>query len=363
MNSPNYISPHFQKVHYPSSSIRDFRAAEGLNGGQVGDPVTLVNVTKTEYMYKYNDYGGKSFEKAFDEHTARSAEWQDELGLNMYSMDMRQYDPAIARWVVQDPIVHLNQSPYSSFDGNPVYWADPSGAATTIREMWDKTPEGGSTYWVNTGDGNFEQAEEDNNPPDDHFDKNGNYMYTDTRTTNNIIIHPFFSKPDSYPFSSGEFDYEVQLKDYYFATENFNVLLAILNFYGPMVGVFPENLQNESFSIAAFYETRVEGGLPYGKLRYYNNEKGSYHKYAIGTGGNGRVTVMLRNGKVSSLINDKFNLQLFLYHEGGTGGHLGMPNATHATIYRNQMEHPLFKMTTPEFKKHVKDNYKMYGGE
>jgi|SRR5690606_19625819 len=64
MTQPNYISPHFQKIHYPSSSIRDFRAAEGLNGGQIGGPVTLVNVTETEYMYRYN---GK--------------EWQDELGL------------------------------------------------------------------------------------------------------------------------------------------------------------------------------------------------------------------------------------------------------------------------------------------
>lgn len=192
--------------------------------------------------YDLNDFQVKGFEKVFCEESERSSEWQDELGLNMYAMDMRMYDPAIARWVVQDPVIHHDYSPYSAFDGNPVYWADPSGAATTIREMWDETPEGGSTYWVNTGDGNFEQAEEDNNPPDDHFDKNGNYMYTDTRTTNNIIIHPFFSKPDSYPFSSGEFDYEVQLKDYYFATENFNVLLAILNFYGPMVGVFPENL-------------------------------------------------------------------------------------------------------------------------
>lgn len=65
------------------------------------------------YLYKYN---GK--------------EWQDELGLNMYAMDMRMYDPALARWVVQDPIVHFNQSPYSSFDGNPVFWVDPSGATT-----------------------------------------------------------------------------------------------------------------------------------------------------------------------------------------------------------------------------------------
>ena len=48
----------------------------------------------------------------------------------MYAMDMRQYDPAIGRWVVQDPIVHFNYSPYSAFDNNPVFWADPSGAAS-----------------------------------------------------------------------------------------------------------------------------------------------------------------------------------------------------------------------------------------
>jgi len=54
-------------------------------------------------------------------------ELQDELGLNMYAMDLRQYDPAIGRWVVHDPIVHNSQSPYSAFNGNPIYWADPSG--------------------------------------------------------------------------------------------------------------------------------------------------------------------------------------------------------------------------------------------
>ena len=43
-------------------------------------------------------------------------------------MDLRQYDPAIGRWTVQDPVVHHEFSPYSAFDNNPVYWADPSGA-------------------------------------------------------------------------------------------------------------------------------------------------------------------------------------------------------------------------------------------
>ena len=41
---------------------------------------------------------------------------------------MRQYDPAIARWTAIDPVIHHSYSPYTAFDNNPVFWADPSGA-------------------------------------------------------------------------------------------------------------------------------------------------------------------------------------------------------------------------------------------
>ncbi len=48
--------------------------------------------------------------------------------MNWYDMNLRMYDPALARWMVQDPVIHYTKSTYNAFDNNPVYFADPSGA-------------------------------------------------------------------------------------------------------------------------------------------------------------------------------------------------------------------------------------------
>jgi RHS repeat-associated protein len=55
-------------------------------------------------------------------------EFQEELGLNLYDMPSRDYDPAIGRWTGIDPVVHHERSPYNGHDNNPAYWSDPSGA-------------------------------------------------------------------------------------------------------------------------------------------------------------------------------------------------------------------------------------------
>lgn len=55
-------------------------------------------------------------------------ESNDGLGLDILEMDFRQYDPALGRWMVLDPVIHYNYSPYQAFDNNPIYYADPSGA-------------------------------------------------------------------------------------------------------------------------------------------------------------------------------------------------------------------------------------------
>src|SRR5690554_4652670 len=96
--------------------------------------VTLINIPEDAgdgYKYKLN-----------------SREWQNEFDLNIYAMDLRHYDPAIGRWKVQDPVVHFDFSPYSAFDNNPVFWADPSGAdaISLIQDLWDSTPEGTNSY-------------------------------------------------------------------------------------------------------------------------------------------------------------------------------------------------------------------------
>lgn len=70
-----------------------------------------ANVTNTAQDFTYN---GTEFEKG--------------LGLDLFEMDVRNYDPAIARFTGIDPVTHHSMSTYTAFDNNPVYWADPSGA-------------------------------------------------------------------------------------------------------------------------------------------------------------------------------------------------------------------------------------------
>ncbi|WP_304505301.1 RHS repeat-associated core domain-containing protein, partial [Aquimarina sp. RZ0] len=62
-------------------------------------------------------------------------EHEQSLGLDLYEMPLRQYDPAIARWTSIDPVTHHSMSTYTAFDNDPVFWADPSGANSTQEWM------------------------------------------------------------------------------------------------------------------------------------------------------------------------------------------------------------------------------------
>lgn len=47
---------------------------------------------------------------------------------SMYTTYFRPYSTKLGRWLLTDPVVHPWQSPYNAFDGNPIFYADPSGA-------------------------------------------------------------------------------------------------------------------------------------------------------------------------------------------------------------------------------------------
>lgn len=61
----------------------------------------------------------------------QGVELEESLGLNLYEMDFRNYDPALGRFTGIDPVTHHSMSPYVAFDNNPIFWVDPSGADAT----------------------------------------------------------------------------------------------------------------------------------------------------------------------------------------------------------------------------------------
>jgi len=76
--------------------------------------------------YNYNVSGNQN--STAEKFKYNGIEQEQALGLNLYEMPLRQYDPAIARFTSLDPVVHHSYSTFSAFDNNPVFWADPSGA-------------------------------------------------------------------------------------------------------------------------------------------------------------------------------------------------------------------------------------------
>jgi hypothetical protein len=86
----------------------------------------------------------------------------------------------------------------------------------------------------------------DSMPPDDHFNQFGQFLYTDNKKTNNIIIdfqNPITRKLNTAPWLS------VELKDYIFNKNNAFVLANIANHYAEEAGIDLNSLKGNSMSV------------------------------------------------------------------------------------------------------------------
>lgn len=107
-------------------------------------------------------------------HTAQKfkyngVEYEEALGLNLYEMKYRHYDPSIGRWLLIDPRVEnlYALTPYNAFLNDPVRYSDPDGdippqlIAGAIGALWEygnqvygnyKNGDSGYKAWVGNVD-------------------------------------------------------------------------------------------------------------------------------------------------------------------------------------------------------------------
>ncbi len=74
--------------------------------------------------YNFDVNGAKN-----DHHTYNGKEHSKDLGLNLYEMEWRQYDPTIGRFISIDPLAEERDwlTPYNFVQNNPIIRVDPSG--------------------------------------------------------------------------------------------------------------------------------------------------------------------------------------------------------------------------------------------
>ena len=68
---------------------------------------------------------------------------------NSYTAEYWQYDSRLVRRWNVDPVVKTHESPYAAFANNPIWFADPNGADSTLASggtRWQFTIEKGDTY-------------------------------------------------------------------------------------------------------------------------------------------------------------------------------------------------------------------------
>jgi len=109
-------------------TISDIKIRKGTENQVADYYVADVRTATDAYAYGW-EQAGRYFPGNDDYRFSHNGmESSPEIGSGMHTSYFRQLDTRIARWWSTDPVTHSHFSPYNIFDGNPVFYADPSGA-------------------------------------------------------------------------------------------------------------------------------------------------------------------------------------------------------------------------------------------
>ena len=116
-----------------------------LRGGRDETPGVVDGVRDCGGYDHYYPLGGRlpSSTSGVQPQKYQGKDWDGTKGLDVYDFGARLYDPAVGRWLSQDPLGEKNygHSPYLFCAGNPVLYVDPEGKSTKVRRLEDGTYE------------------------------------------------------------------------------------------------------------------------------------------------------------------------------------------------------------------------------
>ena len=104
---------------YLTDHLGNVRVETGPNG----------EILQVNHYYPFGMAFGEGYDSSEQPYKYNGKEMDNELGLNWYDYGFRFYDPAIARWHVQDPKAekYFSHSPYNYCINNPLNFVDPRG--------------------------------------------------------------------------------------------------------------------------------------------------------------------------------------------------------------------------------------------